>query len=189
MDLVLQRGEEIVLVEMPPPSRRTRQYIADARWLREHADAAVLFFHYRGLHKVDTIVIMGSGGPADVDKISLAHRLAERDDATLRLVHVLDEAASDAQVASVRDYHMQLSEATHVRIESRVERAADLFIHLDRLTGDADIVILGAAAHPSVHFDLSDRIASAIHVPVLTVSPSVEHRQSLPQRVLERIMY
>ncbi|GBE21737.1 putative amino acid permease YhdG [bacterium BMS3Bbin01] len=189
MDLVAQRTPELVLVEIPPASRRTRQYIADARWLREHADASVLFFHYRGIREVNTIVIMGSGGPADVDKISLAHRLAEHDDATLRLVHILDEAASEAEVVSVRNYHLQLSELTEVRIESRVERSADLFGNLDRWTEGADLVILGAAAHPSAHFDLSDRIAGSIRHPVLTVSPRVAHRKTLGRRVLERIIY
>ncbi|NIA25253.1 MAG: amino acid permease [Gammaproteobacteria bacterium] len=189
MDLLSQRGPELVLVEIPPVSRRTRQYIADARWLREHADASVLFFHYRGIREVKTIVIMGSGGPADVDKISLAYRLVDHDGATLRLVHVLDEAASEAEVASVRNYHLQLSNLTEVRIESRVERSADLFGNLDRWTEGADLVILGAAAHPSVHFDLSDRIAGAIRHPVLTVSPREAHRKTLGRRVLERIIY
>lgn len=189
LGLVTQREAEMVLVEVPAPGKRTRHYIADVRWLREHADASVLFFHYRGFHRLDTIVIMGSGGPADVDKISIAHHLAHRDDALLRLVHVLDEAASDAEAASIRDYHHQLAELTDVRVESRVERHADLFGHLDRLTEDADLVILGAAAHPTSHVDLSDRIADALRVPVLTVSSRVEHRPTIAQRALERIIY
>jgi nucleotide-binding universal stress UspA family protein len=158
--------------------------------LREHADRTVLFFHYRGLGEVNTMAILGSGGPADVAKITLAHRIAQRSGATVRLAHMLGEEASEAEANSIRTYHARLGEVTDVPAESRVARAADLFAVLDELTEGADLVILGAASRISTRFsDLSERIAAAVDVPVLTVRPAVPHKPSLRRRMLERLIY
>lgn len=187
---MVEHDPDLVLIEIPPLTRRTRPYVNDVRWLREHADRTVLFFHYRGLAHINTITIMGSGGPADVAKITLAHRIAGRSGATLRLGHMLSEAASDAEAESIRAYHARLNEVTGTPTESRVARAADLFSVLDELTVGTDLVILGAASRISTRFsDLSERIAAALDVPVLTVRPAVPHKPSRRRRLLERLIY
>jgi amino acid transporter len=181
---------DLILVEVPPLSRRTRSYVNDVRWLREHADRTVLFFHYRGLSEVNTMAILGSGGPADVAKITLAHRIAQHSGATVRLAHMLGEEASEPEASSIRSYHSRLEDVTDVPTESRVARAADLFAVLDELTEGADLVILGAASRIATRFsDLSERIAAAVDVPVLTVRPAVPHKPSLRRRMLERLIY
>lgn len=187
---VQDHDPDLILVEIPPLNRRTRRYISDVRWLREHADRAVLFFRYRGMDTVNRIVIMGSGGPADVTKITLAHRIAERNGATLRLGHMLSETASEGEADSIRSYHARFEEVTAIPTESRVARAADLFAVLDDLTAEADLVILGAASRISTRFsDLSERLAAALDVPVLTVRPAVPHKPSLGRRFINRLIY
>ena len=185
-----EHDPDLVLIEIPPLSRRTRSYINDVRWLREHADRTVLFFHYRGLQQPRHIVIMGSGGPADVAKISLAHRIAEKSGASLRLGHMLSESASDPEADSIRAYHARLEEVWETRVESRVARSANLFTVLDELTAGADLVILGAASRASTRFsDLSERIAASVDLPVLTVRPAVPHTPTLRRRLLDRFIY
>ena len=190
LESVNGQDPDLILIEIPPVNRRTRPYINDVRWLREHADRTVLFFHYRGLQQPKTIVIMGSGGPADVAKISLAHRIAEKSGASLRLGHMLSEAASDPESDSIHAYHARLEEVTETRIESKVARAANLFTILDELTAGADLVILGAASRTSTRFsDLSERIAASLDLPVLTVRPAIPHKPTLRRRLLERLIY
>lgn len=187
---VAEHDPDLILVEVPPFNRRTRSYVNDVRWLREHAERTVLFFHYRGMGEVNTMAILGSGGPADVAKITLAHRIAHQSGATVRLGHMLGEASSDAEADSIRNYHSRLEEVTEVPTESRVARAADLFTVLDELTEGADLVILGAASRIATRFsDLSERLAAALDVPVLTVRPAVPHKPSLRRRLLERLIY
>ncbi len=190
LDAVRQHEPDLILIELPPPNRRTRPYINDVRWLREHANRTVLFFHYRGMQKVTTIAIMGSGGPADVAKITLAHRIAERSGASLQFGHMLSEIASDAEADSIRSYHAQLGDVIDGPTESKVARAADLFGVLDELTTGADLVILGAASRTSTRFsDLSERIAGSLDLPVLTVRPAVPHKSTRRRRLLERLIY
>ncbi len=190
LNAVREQDPDLILIEIPPVNRRTRPYINDVRWLREHADRTVLFFHYRGLRQVKTIAIMGSGGPADVAKITLAHRIAEKSGASLRFCHMLNEVASEAEAESIQNYHAKLGEVTGTPTASRAARAADLFSILHELTGGADLVILGAASRTSTRFsDLSERIAASLELPVLTVRPAVPHRTSLPRRLLERLIY
>jgi amino acid transporter len=190
LDAIHRQDPDLILVEVPTTTRRTRSYVNDVRWLREHADRAVLFFHYRGIEQVKNIAIMGSGGPADVAKITLAHRIAEKSGASLRLGHMLSEAASDSEADSIRAYHAKLGEVTQIPTSSSVVRAADLFAVLDELTAGADLVILGAASRTSTRFsDLSERIAASLAAPVLTVRPAVPHKPSLRRRLLERLIY
>ncbi|HZD22914.1 MAG TPA: APC family permease, partial [Acidimicrobiia bacterium] len=59
---------------------------------------------------IDTIAVLGSGGPFDVLKISLAARLARSEEASIRFVHVLDPSASRAQVRSLESFHAQIGE-------------------------------------------------------------------------------
>ena len=190
LDAVEEHDPDLILIELPPVNRRTRHYINDVRWLREHADRTVLFFHYRGMQQVKTIAIMGSGGPADVAKITLAHRIAEKSGASLQLGHMLSELASDAETDSIRAYHAQLGDVTGTPTSSKVARAADLFMVLDELTSGADLVILGAASRTSTRFsDLSERIAASLDLPVLTVRPAVPYKTSLRRRFLEWLIY
>ena len=190
LESVSEQDPDVILVELPPLNRRTRPYINDVRWLREHANRTVLFFHYRGMQEVKTIAIMGSGGPADVSKITLAHRIARRSAASLLLGHMLNEIASDAEADSIGAYHGLLAQIAGTPTESRVARAADLFSVLDELTAGADLVILGAASRTSTRFsDLSERLAASLDLPVLTVRPAVPHKPTLRRRLLERLIY
>ncbi len=190
LEAVETHDPDLVLFDVPTVNRRTRPYVADVRWLREHANRTALFFRFRGLEDINTIAIMGSGGPADVVKITVAHRLAHHTGATLRFAHLLSEQASDEEVASIARYHRSLGELITVRTESRVVRAPDLLASLDRLTDGADLVILGAASRISTRFsDLSERIASELDLPVLTVRPQAPHKPTLRRRFLERIIY
>ena len=92
---------DLLLAEMPSDVRANRSFVRDLRWLRDNSECDTILFRNRGLIQIDNIVIMGSGGPYDVLKISLADRIAQRENASIRFVHVVNEESTGAQVASI----------------------------------------------------------------------------------------
>nr|MDJ0952079.1 APC family permease [Acidimicrobiia bacterium] len=100
-----EQGIDLLLAEMPSDVRANRPFVRDLRWLRDNSECDTILFRNRGLQQIDNIVIMGSGGPYDVLKISLADRIAQREHASIRFVHVVNEESTSAQVASITEYH------------------------------------------------------------------------------------
>lgn len=93
---ISEQGVDLLLAEMPSDLRTNRPFVRDLRWLLDNAECDTILFRNRGLEKIDNIVILGSGGPYDVLKISLADRIAQREHAAIRFVHVVNEEATDA---------------------------------------------------------------------------------------------
>ncbi len=186
----LENEVDLVLSEFPRETRATRRFINDMKDMRDHLEADSIFLRNRSLGDVGTIAIMGSGGPYDVFKISLATRIARAEGSRLRFIHVLGEDASDAEVESVESYHHRLEELIDVDTESVVARAADLIPELDTLAADADLVLLGAATHRVRLFgDLADRIADSLESPVMMVHTSNFPRPTWLEATLERVIY
>ena len=181
---------DLVLSEFPRETRATRRFINDMKDMRDHLEADSIFLRNRSLGEIGTIAIMGSGGPYDVFKISLATRMARAEGSRLRFVHVLPEDATDAQVESVGSYHHQLQELVDVETESIVARAADLIPELDTLAADSDLVILGAATQRvRVFGDLADRIADSLDSPVMMVHTIDFPRPTWLEATLEKFLY
>lgn len=132
-------------------------------------DRDVVAFSGEPLGDTNVIAVLGSGGPYDVLKISLAARLAEREGATVRFVHVLDPASSRAQVRFIQQFHSDVGELCNVPTESRVIESVDLLSALTSAVGDADLAIIGAPTGRHFFNELFDRIVERIEPPVLVV--------------------
>jgi nucleotide-binding universal stress UspA family protein len=183
-------GVDLLLAEMPSDVRSDRPFIRDLRWLRDNSQCDTILFRNRGLEEIETIVIMGSGGPFDVLKISLADRIAQREQAAIRFVHVVNEESTDAQVASIREYHERLHSMIDLPTESRIEPAEELIETLERLARGANLVVLGAVANRfQIFSDLADRIAESLDAPVLLVYAKVSAKKSLLGRIIEYLIY
>jgi len=187
---ISEAGIDLLLAEMPSNIRANRPFIRDLKWLRDNSDCDTIFFRNRGLEEIDTIVIMGTGGPYDALKISLADRIAERESALIRFVHVANEEATEAQLESVRAYHQRLHAMVPRPTESRVEKAEELVGTLARLSHGANLVILGAVAQRFRLFtDLADRIAEEMDAPALLVYANASARRGLLAKIIERLIY
>lgn len=181
---------DLLLAEMPSDVRANRPFVRDLRWLRDNSECDTILFRNRGLSEIDNIVIMGSGGPYDVLKISLADRIAQREDASIRFVHVVNEEATDAQVASITEYHEHLNRMIDLPTESRIEPAGELLETLARLSRGANLVVIGAVATRfNVFADLADRIAEMVDAPALLVYAKVSARKSILGRMIEYFIY
>ncbi len=183
-------GIDLLLAEMPTDIRANRPFVRDLRWLRDNSECDTILFRNRGLQQIDNIVIMGSGGPYDVLKISLADRIAQREHASIRFVHVVNEESTRAQVASIAEYHDQLHRMIDLPTESHIEPAGELVETLARLSSGANLVVLGAAAtRVRVFTDLADRIAETVDAPALLVYAKVSARKGRLARIIEYFIY
>jgi amino acid transporter len=188
--LIGEAHVDLLLAEMPSDVRANRQFVRDLRWLRDNSECDTILFRNRGLDAIDTIVIMGSGGPYDVLKISLADRIAQREQSKIRFVHVVNEESTDAQIASISEYHDRLQEMIPQPTESRIEPAEELIDTLERLSRGANLVILGAVASRfRIFTDLADRIAESLDAPALLVYAKVSARKSILGRIIEYLIY
>lgn len=189
LDYVVDHGVDLVLSEFPRESRWTRRFINDMKDVRDHLDCDSIFLRNQTVGAIDTIAIVGSGGPYDVLKISLAARMAAAERCRLRFVHVIPEEARDAQAELVEGYHTRLEQLLNVETESVVRRGADLIATIEEAAGDADLVILGAASQRVRLFgDLADRIADSLDTPVMLVHATEHPRQTRLESLLERVI-
>ena len=181
---------DLVVSDLLREGRGTRRFIHEMKDVRDHLPCDSIFLRNRTLGEVNNLVIMGSGSPFDVLKISLATRISEAEGSKLRFVHVLPEDARDQQVESVENYHHRLEEVVNAETESAVSRAADLIGEIDSVAGDADLVVMGAPAHRVRIFgDLAARIADSLDVPVMMVHTNTQPKQAWYEKVLERVIY
>ena len=133
---------------------------------------------------------MGSGGPYDVLKISLADRIAQREHAAIRFVHVVNEDATEAQVSSIREYHEHLHKMIDQPTESRIEPAEELVDTLARLSRGANLVVLGAVASRfRIFTDLADRVTEMMDAPALVVYANLSAKKSRLGRLIEYFIY
>ncbi len=190
LDYVEENDVDLVVSDLPREDRRTRRYIHEMKDVRDHLPCDSIFLRNRTVGRVDNVVIMGSGGPYDVLKISLAARISQAEGSHLRFVHVLPEEARVQQVDGIESYHHRLEALFTGDTESAVSRAPELIDEVARVAGDADLVVMGAPAHRVRIFgDLADRIADSLDAPVMMVHTNEQARQAWYEKVLERIIY
>ena len=190
LDYVEEQGVDLVVSDFPREVRGTRRFIHEMKDVRDHLPCDSIFLRNRTIGDVSNLVIMGSGGPYDVLKISLAEQISRVEGSRLRFVHVLPEDARDQQADSVEKYHRRLEELVDADTESAVSRAADLITEIHAVAADADLVVMGAPAHRVRIFgDLADRIADSLDVPVMMVHTDTQPKQAWYERALERVIY
>ena len=137
---------------------------------------------------VNIIAVLGSGGPYDVLKICLAARLAEREDATVRFIHVLDPSSPRAQVRFIEKFHEDLGEVCNVPTESMVIESEDLLRALTEASRDADLAIIGAPTGRHFFTDLFDRIVTRIEPPVLVVRDADKDKPTTVRALFDRLV-
>ena len=180
---------DLFLADLPQDLRATRTVIRDLRWLREHLACDSVFLRNRSVGDIDTIVILGTGGPYDPVKLGLAHRIAVAEDARIRFVHVANEEATEAQMESTAAYHRRLGAVLAVEWDSRIEPQGDLVDSVTELSRGANLVMLGAPSHRfHVVADLADRIAESVDCPALLVHTPVHEKTNIAERWVERFI-
>ena len=186
--VVQDNAIDLVITELPP--REERGFAADMEWLGDRALCDFAFLGNRYLGSLDDIVVFGSGGPLDPVKIGMAGRIAEAEEATIRLVHVLADHASGRQVHSLRTYHAALDGVTPVRTYSDISQNEALVQELAERSRNADLVVMGALrSRFRLLTDLVDRIREQVDAPVLLVrTHELARRPSLAGRILERLL-
>jgi nucleotide-binding universal stress UspA family protein len=190
LDYVEEHEVDLVVSDLPREVRGTRRFIHEMKDVLDHLPCDSIFLRNRTIGRVNNLVIMGSGGPYDVLKISLAAKVSAAEGSKLRFVHVLPEDARDQQVESVENYHRKLEGLVDAETESAVSRATDLIAEIDVIAADADLVVMGAPAHRVRLFgDLADRIADSLDAPVMMVHTDQQPKQAWYEKALERIIY
>lgn len=181
---------DLVVSDLPREARGTRRFINDMKHVRDHLPCDSIFLRNRTVRRVQNVVIMGTGGPFDVLKISLAARISAAEGSHLRFVHVLPDEARIQQVDSIEKYHHRLEQLVDADTESAVSRATDLIEEISRVASDADLIVMGAPAHRIRIFgDLADRIADSLDVPVMMVHTNRQPQLAWYERALERVIY
>ncbi|MFP3913491.1 MAG: amino acid permease [Actinomycetota bacterium] len=154
--------------------------------LPDDRDAVLLEGRHPGT--IDRIGVLGSGGPYDVLKITVAAKLAAQEGATIRFIHVLDPNASRAQVRSLESFHASVGDLCEVPTESHVRQSEDLLGELTMAMDDADLAVIGAPRGRHLFNDLIDRIVRRAPVPVLLVRPADRDEPTSLRTVLDRMM-
>lgn len=145
----------------------TNREIHQGEHLPADRDVALLTGRQPG--KINKIAVLGSGGPFDVLKISLAVKIAESEGASIRFVHVLDPSVSRTQVRALEKFHADLGELVGVQSESMVIESMDLLVALTQAVEDTDLAIIGATKGRHFFTDLIDRIVARVEAPILLV--------------------
>ena len=181
---------DLVLTEMPTAKGTGRLFGGDLRWLRENLGCDTAFLQNRAGGTLDSIAVMGAGGPYDALKVELADRLATTAGGAIQFVHVVGADAPERQLDGIREYHQDLMALCRVDSTSSVVRSDDIVEALGTIARDADLVILGASLHRFRFFaDLADRIAERVDCSVLLVEANETARRSFLGRLLERFIY
>ncbi|MEE9298588.1 MAG: universal stress protein, partial [Acidimicrobiia bacterium] len=190
INYVAEHGIDLVLAEMPKGNRPGRLFGGDLRWLREHLGCDTAFLRTRAGGRLESIAMMGAGGPYDALKVELADRLATASGGTVRFVHVVGGDAAQRQVDGIGEYHEELMKLGRAKTTSSVIRSDDVVEALGAIASDADLVILGASLR-RFHFfaDLADRIAERVDCSVLLVEAKDTARRTFLGRLLEKFIY
>jgi hypothetical protein len=144
-----------------------------------------VFLRNREVTSIDTIAVLGTGGPYDPVKIGIADHIARYEGATVRFVNLTPADAPEGQAAAIHAYHEQLGEVLTVDWDDRVRPTEDLVATLTKFSRGSSLVILGAPSHRfHLQADLADRIAEAVDCPALLVhTPTLERPGPLTRAI------
>jgi nucleotide-binding universal stress UspA family protein len=148
---------------------------------------------HRTLGSLDSIAVLGAGGPLDAIEASIANRLAGESQATIHFIHVVKERASEAHVQSVERYHQQLGALCSVETRSTVLRSGRPLTELEHATSNASLTILGASSSQFLASRFGEgyanTLAKTLTSPVLLVHSQDAARRSFLGVLLERLVY
>jgi amino acid transporter len=182
---VEHEGVDLFIADLPQDLKATRHIIRDLHWLQEHLACDTVFLRNREVTNIDTIAVLGTGGPYDPVKIGIADHIARYENATVRFVHLTPADAPPGQAESIHAYHEQLGDVLSVEWDDRVKPTEDLVQTLTEFSRGSNLVILGAPSH-RFHLvaDLADRIAESVDCPALLVhTPTLERPGPLTRAI------
>ena len=167
---------DLFIADMPQELRATRHIARDLNWLRENLTCDSVFLRNRSVDAIDTIAILGTGGPYDPVKIELSDYIARHERGSIRFVHLTAPDSPPAQTEVIHSYHDRLGSALSVPWDERVRPTEHLVETLTELSRGANLVVLGAPTHRfHIVTDLADRIAESVDCPALLVhTPDLE---------------
>jgi amino acid transporter len=176
---------DLFIADLPQELRATREVTRDLQWLREHLICDSVFLRNRAVDTIDTISVLGTGGPYDPVKIGMADHIGRHEDASIRFIHLIAPDAPEGQADAIHEYHERLGAALTVPWEDLIRPSEDLVSTLTELSRGSNLVVLGAPTH-RFHLvtDLADRIAEAVDCPALLVhTPLLEKPNALVRAV------
>ena len=187
VDYANRHAVDLILGELPPIGQRHRGS-SDLIWIQEHAESDVMYLGNRDLDDVTTITVLGAGSPFDVAKIDAATRLAHHEGARITLLHVLGEAATEAESQAITEYHEQLVEVSPSEMISVLEKSSDLISTIRTSARNTDLIIMGAS-RSGIGTELSERISETVDAPVLIVHAPDRGDTPLTDRILKKLIY
>lgn len=151
-------------------------------------DRDVVVFRGMDLGEVRRIAVLGSGGPYDVLKISVAAKLARREGASIQFVHVVHPRATRGQVRSLEQFHADVGALCDVPTESTVIESEDVIAALRSAIRDADLAIIGAPRGRHFFTDLIDRIVAGLSTPMLLIRMAETKETTSLRAVFDRFV-
>jgi nucleotide-binding universal stress UspA family protein len=118
----------------------------------------------------------------------MAAKIAEREGASIRFVHVLDPAVSRSQVRALEKFHADLDELVDVPTKSMVMESEDLLGALTSAVGDVDLTIIGAPRGRHFFTDLIDRIVASVPGAVLLVRVAERAEPTTLRSIFDRLV-
>ncbi|MFV2000619.1 MAG: APC family permease, partial [Acidimicrobiia bacterium] len=159
---VERNAVDLFIADLPQDLKATRHVTRDLRWLREHLTCDSAYLRNRSVDDIDSIAVIGTGGPYDPVKIEMADHIARYEDAKVRFIHLIPTDAPPGQTEAIHSYHERLGGVLTVPWDDRVRATDDLVETLTGLSRGANLVILGAPTHRfQIVTDLADRIAES----------------------------
>jgi len=182
---VENEGVDLFIADLPQELRATRHVTRDLQWLREHLTCDSAFLRNRAVDAIDSIAVLGTGGPYDPVKIGMSDHIARYEGSTIHFVHVIAPDAPPGQAESIHEYHERLGDVLTVPWDDQIRPSQDLVSTLTDLSRGANLVVLGAPTHRfHVVADLADSIAEAVDCPALLVhTPLLEKPNALVRAV------
>ena len=183
---VENEGVDLFIADLPQDLRATREVTRDLQWLREHLISDSVFLRNRAVDSIDTISVLGTGGPYDPVKIGMADHIGRYEDASIRFVHVIAPDAPSGQADAIHEYHERLGAELTVPWDDLIRPTEDLVSTLTELARGSNLVILGAPTHRfHVVTDLADRIAEAVDCPALLVHTPLLEKPNAAVRAVQ----
>lgn len=185
-DYADRHAVDLILGEFRYAGGRHREGF-DLTWVQDHVQSDVILLGSSAMSEVSTITVLGAGSPNDVAKIDAAYRIGVIEQSEVRLLHVLEEDATEPQRKAIQDYHDQLVEMSRIDTYSDIDSSDDLLDVLSRRQRGVDLVIIGAS-RAGIGPELSQRISDMVEGTVLVVH-SAERPAPWRRRLLHRLIY
>jgi amino acid transporter/nucleotide-binding universal stress UspA family protein len=180
---------ELVVVDWEDPIRKhhLRESHVD-EILRSAFPVRLAVLKDRGTGAIGDIVVATGTGPYDRAEVEVADAIAAATGASLTLVKAIPEDASESATVSAEEYLSDLATLLSAPVETELIRTNDVETALVSRADLADLLVMGAPAHPGRYREFfgqtTDYVAAETDTSVLVVKePEVPFRRRLWRRV------